>query len=110
VADRDARYLIASAIGSTPVTAKAAGSRVRRCQPVTGLDGAWRRMAERIDGAYANVESRLDQKAFARIYPRATGVRVGNLWRRYDPDGIFRPFAGAEQQCLPQVRPLFAGA
>ncbi|MEV4385562.1 hypothetical protein AB0J68_07505, partial [Micromonospora sp. NPDC049580] len=28
--------------------------------------------------------------AFARIYPGETGARVRRLWKRYDPDGVFR--------------------
>ncbi|MGW3792014.1 hypothetical protein ACWD8I_12715, partial [Micromonospora arida] len=27
---------------------------------------------------------------FARIYPGETGARVRRLWKRYDPDGVFR--------------------
>lgn len=55
------------------------------------LDAAWRGAAGRADGAYLNFESRPDPAAFARIYPGATGARVRRLWRRYDPDGVFRP-------------------
>ncbi|GAA2846677.1 FAD-binding oxidoreductase [Nonomuraea rubra] len=54
------------------------------------LDAAWRPLAERVDGAYVNFESRPDKAAFERIYPGATGDRVRRLWNRYDPDGIFR--------------------
>ncbi|MEU4399888.1 FAD-dependent oxidoreductase [Micromonospora orduensis] len=54
------------------------------------LDTAWRGAAGRADGAYANFESRPDPAAFARIYPGETGARVRRLWRRYDPDGVFR--------------------
>jgi FAD/FMN-containing dehydrogenase len=52
---------------------------------------AWRPLTERVDGAYVGFESRPDKSAFERIYPGATGDRVGRLWNRYDPDGIFRP-------------------
>ncbi|RVX46741.1 FAD/FMN-containing dehydrogenase [Nonomuraea polychroma] len=54
------------------------------------LDAAWRPLAERVDGAYTGFESRPDKSAFERIYPDATGDRVGRLWNRYDPEGIFR--------------------
>ncbi|MET8308950.1 FAD-binding oxidoreductase [Micromonospora sp. NPDC005173] len=54
------------------------------------LDAAWRGVAGRADGAYVNFESRPDPAAFARIYPGETGARVRRLWRRYDPDGVFR--------------------
>lgn len=57
----------------------------------TALDAAWRRVAARSDGAYVNFEGRPDRAAFDRIYPGATGARVAELWRRYDPDGVFRP-------------------
>ncbi|MFC0503361.1 FAD-binding oxidoreductase [Micromonospora costi] len=55
------------------------------------LDAAWRGIGQRADGAYVNFESRPDRAAFDRIYPGATGRRVAELWRRYDPDGVFRP-------------------
>ncbi|MGQ5261726.1 FAD-binding oxidoreductase [Micromonospora sp. ZYX-F-536] len=55
------------------------------------LDSAWRGVAGRADGAYVNFESRPDPTGFARIYPGETGARVRRLWRRYDPDGVFRP-------------------
>ncbi|RKN32841.1 FAD-binding oxidoreductase [Micromonospora musae] len=55
------------------------------------LDAAWRGIAARSDGAYVNFESRPDRAAFDRIYPGETGRRVAELWRRYDPDGVFRP-------------------
>ncbi|MFC3501250.1 FAD-binding oxidoreductase [Micromonospora krabiensis] len=66
------------------------------------LDAAWRPIAARADGAYVNFESRPDRAAFDRIYPGETGRRVAALWRRYDPDGVFRPAlltrqAGARQ-------------
>ncbi|MFF5053850.1 FAD-binding oxidoreductase [Micromonospora sp. NPDC000663] len=54
------------------------------------LDTAWRGAAGRADGSYVNFESRPDPAAFARIYPGETGARVRRLWRRYDPDGVFR--------------------
>ncbi|MFG2058903.1 FAD-binding oxidoreductase [Micromonospora sp. NPDC048930] len=59
-----------------------------------GLDAAWRGLAGRTDGAYVNFESRPGPAAFARAYPGATGVRVAEVWRRYDPDGVFRTAAG----------------
>ena len=55
------------------------------------LDSAWRRLTGRVDGAYVGFESRPDAAAFARSYPGATGSRVAEVWRRYDPDGVFRP-------------------
>ncbi|RKN17854.1 FAD-binding oxidoreductase [Micromonospora musae] len=55
------------------------------------LDAAWRGIAGRSDGAYVNFESRPDRAALDRIYPGETGRRVAELWRRYDPDGVFRP-------------------
>ncbi|WBB66516.1 FAD-binding oxidoreductase [Micromonospora sp. WMMD812] len=57
----------------------------------TALDAAWRGVAARADGAYVNFEARPDRAAFDRIYPGETGRRVAELWRRYDPDGVFRP-------------------
>ncbi|MEO3816030.1 FAD-dependent oxidoreductase [Plantactinospora sp. B24E8] len=56
-----------------------------------GLDRAWRRLADRVDGAYVNFESRPSRASFDRSYPGATGRRVTDLWRRYDPDAVFRP-------------------
>ncbi|SIN19693.1 FAD-binding oxidoreductase [Micromonospora cremea] len=60
-------------------------------QSGAALDAAWRSAAGRADGSYVNFESRPDPAAFARIYPGETGARVRRLWRRYDPDGVFRP-------------------
>jgi hypothetical protein len=57
----------------------------------TALDAAWRPLAGRADGAYFSFESRPSRRAFDRAYPGATGGRVERLWRRYDPDGVFRP-------------------
>lgn len=57
----------------------------------TALDAAWRPLAGRADGAYLSFESRPSRRAFDRVYPGATGGRVERLWRRYDPDGVFRP-------------------
>lgn len=57
----------------------------------TALDAAWRPLADRVEGAYVNFESRPDRRAFDRVYPGATGERVRRLWRRYDPDGVFQP-------------------
>ncbi|MDG4762092.1 hypothetical protein [Micromonospora sp. WMMD710] len=54
------------------------------------LDIAWRTVGARADGAYVNFESRPNPAAFARIYPGETGARVRRLWKRYDPDGVFR--------------------
>jgi FAD/FMN-containing dehydrogenase len=60
-------------------------------QGPAALDSAWHGLADRVDGAYVGFESRPDAAAFARTYPGATGARVTELWRRYDPDGLFRP-------------------
>ncbi|MFI7608681.1 FAD-binding oxidoreductase [Micromonospora sp. NPDC049366] len=60
------------------------------------LDRVWHPIGAHTRGAYANFESRLDAAAFRRFYPGTTGDRVLALWRRYDPDGVFRSalFAG----------------
>ncbi|MDQ7909434.1 FAD-binding oxidoreductase [Phytohabitans sp. ZYX-F-186] len=55
------------------------------------LDATWRGVSKRMDGAYVNFESRLTPAAFQRIYPGETGTAVTEVWRRYDPDGLFRP-------------------
>ncbi|TYB96023.1 FAD-dependent oxidoreductase [Micromonospora sp. WP24] len=69
------------------------------------LDAAWRGIAARSDGAYVNFESRPDRAAFDRIYPGQTGRRVAELWRRYDPDGVFRPaLLGAGRSRVPDRR------
>ncbi|WP_444948864.1 FAD-binding oxidoreductase [Micromonospora ureilytica] len=60
-------------------------------QADAALNTAWRAAGARADGAYVNFESRPDPAAFARIYPGETGARVRRLWKRYDPDGVFRP-------------------
>ncbi|MGW3625698.1 hypothetical protein [Streptomyces sp. NPDC000880] len=54
------------------------------------LSEAWSPVAQHTDGAYVNFESAPDDASFARAYPAATGSRVADLWRRYDPEGIFR--------------------
>jgi FAD/FMN-containing dehydrogenase len=54
------------------------------------LDRVWRPVGTYARGAYANFESRPDAAAFRRSYPGPTGDRVLAVWRRYDPDGIFR--------------------
>ncbi|MET0418474.1 MAG: FAD-dependent oxidoreductase [Actinoplanes sp.] len=59
-------------------------------QSAASLDAAWRGAAGRADGEYLNFESRPDAAAFARIYPGETGARVRRLWKRYDPEGVFR--------------------
>ncbi|MET8321744.1 FAD-binding oxidoreductase [Micromonospora sp. NPDC005189] len=59
-------------------------------QSGAALDAAWRAAGARADGMYVNFESRPDPAAFDRIYPGETGARVRRLWRRYDPDGVFR--------------------
>jgi FAD/FMN-containing dehydrogenase len=56
----------------------------------TELDDIWRPVGAYTRGAYANFESRLDAAAFRRFYPGPTGDRVLAIWRRHDPDGIFR--------------------
>lgn len=61
-------------------------------QSSEALDELWKEIEPHTDGAYAGLESRPDAAAFRRFYPGATGDRVLELWRRYDPDGIFRPF------------------
>ncbi|MFE6871565.1 FAD-binding oxidoreductase [Kitasatospora sp. NPDC057692] len=55
------------------------------------LTAAWARVAPHVDGAYVNFESFPDEATFARTYPGATGTRVADLWKHYDPDGILRP-------------------
>ncbi|GIJ29594.1 FAD-binding protein [Micromonospora qiuiae] len=59
-------------------------------QDDAALGRVWRNVAEHTDGAYANFSTRLDAAAFRRFYPGRTGDRVLDIWRRYDPDGIFR--------------------
>ncbi|GAB2476496.1 FAD-binding oxidoreductase [Xylanimonas ulmi] len=41
-------------------------------------------------GAYRNFESRPDERTFWAAYPGATGERVLELRRRYDPEGVLR--------------------
>lgn len=41
-------------------------------------------------GAYRNFESRPDERTFREAYPGATGDRVLELRRRYDPEGVLR--------------------
>ncbi|WP_127502958.1 FAD-binding oxidoreductase [Actinoplanes solisilvae] len=55
------------------------------------LDTLWDEIAPHMDGSYFGFESRPDAAAFRRCFPGATGDRVLELWRRYDPDEIFRP-------------------
>ncbi|MER5490513.1 FAD-dependent oxidoreductase [Streptomyces sp. NPDC002490] len=55
------------------------------------LAAAWAPLAPHTDGAYVNFESAPDETTFARAYPAATGARVTDLWKRYDPDGLLRP-------------------
>jgi FAD/FMN-containing dehydrogenase len=64
------------------------------------LDGAWRDLAPRVEGEYVGFESRPGREAFERVYPGATGRRVSEVWRRYDPDGVF----GALWHDLPSGR------
>jgi hypothetical protein len=59
-------------------------------QPPAVLDAAWHDLAGRVDGAYVGFESRPSPATFAHSYPGETGARVTAIWRRYDPDGIFR--------------------
>ncbi|MFG3660834.1 FAD-binding oxidoreductase [Streptomyces sp. NPDC047706] len=54
------------------------------------LMAAWGAVAAHTEGSYVNFESAPDGRTFARAYPAATGDRVRQLWRRYDPDGILR--------------------
>ncbi|MEU4539801.1 FAD-binding oxidoreductase [Streptosporangium sp. NPDC023825] len=56
------------------------------------LDAAWRGLALRVEGEYVGFESRPGRQAFARVYPGAVGERVSEVWRRYDPDGVFGAF------------------
>jgi FAD/FMN-containing dehydrogenase len=62
--------------------------------PATGadLDLAWAGIGPLTDGSYANFESRPTAAVFHRAYPGRTGDRVLDLWRRYDPDALLRPF------------------
>ncbi|MFD3454560.1 FAD-binding oxidoreductase [Streptomyces sp. NPDC058691] len=55
------------------------------------LSAAWKPLLPLTDGAYVNFESDPDEETFARTYPGATGARVAELRRRYDPDGVLRP-------------------
>ncbi|WP_432043332.1 FAD-binding oxidoreductase [Streptomyces cadmiisoli] len=55
------------------------------------LATAWRPVAAQADGAYVNFESHPDEATFDLAYPGPTGVRVTELWKRYDPDGVLRP-------------------
>ncbi|MDX3352947.1 FAD-binding oxidoreductase [Streptomyces sp. ME01-24h] len=55
------------------------------------LDRLWAPVREHGTGAYVNFESGTGPGVFDRAYPGATGVRVRELWRRYDPDGVVRP-------------------
>ncbi|MCM3301028.1 FAD-dependent oxidoreductase [Streptomyces pseudogriseolus] len=53
---------------------------------------AWEPVGRHTEGAYVNFESRPSQASFERTYPGAVGARVAELWRRYDPDGVLRPW------------------
>lgn len=55
------------------------------------LDKAWEPVAEHTEGAYVNFESNPDRATFDRTYPGTTGIRVAELWKHYDPEGILRP-------------------
>ncbi|MEV6787893.1 FAD-dependent oxidoreductase [Streptomyces sp. NPDC051098] len=55
------------------------------------LAAAWKPVAPHVNGSYLNFESTRDEAAFARAYPGATGTRVIDLWKRYDPEGVLRP-------------------
>ncbi|WP_327419844.1 hypothetical protein OG763_00775 [Streptomyces sp. NBC_01230] len=54
------------------------------------LAAAWGPLAPHTDGAYMNFESEPDKATFAKAYPGPTGVRVAELWKRYDPDGTLQ--------------------
>lgn len=55
------------------------------------LRAGWAPLAPYMDGAYVNFESAPDGTTFARFWPGATGTRVTDLWKRYDPEGLLRP-------------------
>ncbi|MQY07797.1 FAD-binding oxidoreductase [Actinomadura macrotermitis] len=55
------------------------------------LRRAWEPVWAHGPGSYVNFESTTGADAFDRSYPGATGARVKELWRRYDPGGVFRP-------------------
>ncbi|MEV4334290.1 hypothetical protein AB0K02_27805 [Streptomyces sp. NPDC049597] len=38
-----------------------------------------------------HVESAPAEATLARAYPGPTGIRLTDLWKRYDPDGVLRP-------------------
>ncbi|MEU7337013.1 FAD-dependent oxidoreductase [Streptomyces sp. NPDC007074] len=59
------------------------------------LRAGWAPLAPHMDGAYVNFDSAPGEATFARAYPGATGTRVTELWRRYDPEGVLRPRAWA---------------
>jgi hypothetical protein len=63
------------------------------------LDRVWHPIAGHTDGAYVNFASRLDAAAFRRFYPGVTGERVLDVWRRYDPDGVFRSALYQDELC-----------
>ncbi|MBB5785765.1 FAD-binding oxidoreductase [Jiangella mangrovi] len=57
------------------------------------LDAAAALLTPYADGAYRNFESRPDGVSFEGAFPGATGERVRDLHRRYDPDGLLRRVA-----------------
>ncbi|MEV7992504.1 FAD-dependent oxidoreductase [Streptomyces sp. NPDC086077] len=59
------------------------------------LRTGWAPLAPFMDGAYVNFESAPDETAFAHFYPGPTGARVADLWKRYDPEGVLRPWSRA---------------
>jgi len=52
------------------------------------LDDAVRPLRPHSVGTYRNFESRPGDEAFGRAFPGATGERVRELEKRYDPDGM----------------------
>jgi hypothetical protein len=53
------------------------------------LDEQWSRLAPAFTGAYANFESRPTALTNRLAYPRPTALRLQDVKRRYDPDGMF---------------------
>jgi FAD/FMN-containing dehydrogenase len=65
------------------------------------LDAIWGRIAQHVDGAYANFLSSATEEDVAAIYPTGTRERLAAVKGRYDPDNLF---AGNHN-----VRPRTAG-
>lgn len=54
------------------------------------LDGAWQRLAPRIEGMYLSFDSSLRPERIDEAFPPATLARLRALKARVDPDGLFR--------------------